>query len=265
MLGVRRTRKEDVGSLGILVGVRRLALIAGLTASPRGLRSERRAAIERFDVGCGNRAAPIGIWLLRASGLIWTPRRLVRAGVAISIKSPGAAGPAPRHRGDSSGGSARAPRSQLGWRGVFGRHGWFGRRRGGAEGELGQAGQLPYLPPLVRHAPAGGRLRHPHGAGVAGPCGREHDHDLHSRSEPRRQGSAESAGRSGMTSDRTALPDWEVLEPISKRNRPPIPFVAAVLGSRAWAAEGFHAWEYTHGKANRSGKVARVGRAASAL
>ncbi len=34
-------------------------------------------------------------------------------------------------------------------------------------------------PTLVRDASAGGRLRHPHGAGTAGTCGCVHDDDLH--------------------------------------------------------------------------------------
>ncbi len=42
----------------------------------------------------------------------------------------------------------------------------------------------PHPPALVRHAPAGGRPRHPDGPGAARAPGREHDHDLHARPEP---------------------------------------------------------------------------------
>jgi integron integrase len=48
-----------------------------------------------------------------------------------------------------------------------------------------EAGRVPHAAPLVRHAPAGGRLRYPHRAGAAGPRGRAHHHDLHPRAEPR--------------------------------------------------------------------------------
>ena len=59
-----------------------------------------------------------------------------------------------------------------------------------------QARELPHVSPFVRHAPAGGRPRHPHRAGALGPPGC-HDHDdLHSRPQPRPIGRAESR-RSG--------------------------------------------------------------------
>ena len=57
-----------------------------------------------------------------------------------------------------------------------------------------EAGELPHLPPLLRHPSARGRLRHPHGAGTAGPRRREDDDDLHARAEPRRARREESAG-----------------------------------------------------------------------
>ena len=48
-------------------------------------------------------------------------------------------------------------------------------------------------PPFVRHAPAGGRLRHPHHAGAARPHGRPHYHDLHPCAQPRRPRSTQPA------------------------------------------------------------------------
>ena len=51
---------------------------------------------------------------------------------------------------------------------------------------------LPPLPALLRHPPAGRRLRHSDRAGAAGPPGRLHHHDLHSRPQPRRSWGAKS-------------------------------------------------------------------------
>lgn len=53
----------------------------------------------------------------------------------------------------------------------------FGEVVRGAIGRRNQADQPAHLPSQLRHAPAGGRLRHPHGAGTDGAQGREHDHD----------------------------------------------------------------------------------------
>ena len=46
-----------------------------------------------------------------------------------------------------------------------------------------QAGHVPYLPSLVCHPPAGGEPRHPYRPGVARAPGRQHDDDLHPRSQ----------------------------------------------------------------------------------
>jgi integrase len=54
---------------------------------------------------------------------------------------------------------------------------------GGAGRRGGPAGYAPRLPACLRHAPAGGRLRHPHGAGIAGPCPRGDDDGLYARAE----------------------------------------------------------------------------------
>ena len=52
----------------------------------------------------------------------------------------------------------------------------------------------PHLPALVRDPPAGGRLRHPHRAGPAGPPRRRHHDDLHARPQPGPGGGAEPGG-----------------------------------------------------------------------
>ncbi len=59
----------------------------------------------------------------------------------------------------------------------------------GACGPHRQAGELPYLAALLRDAPARIPLRHPHRAGAARPQRRQHDDDLHARTQqgwPRR-------------------------------------------------------------------------------
>jgi hypothetical protein len=58
------------------------------------------------------------------------------------------------------------------------------------EGGDPEARHLPYLPRLVRHTPARGRPRHPHGPRAPRASRRDHDHDLHARPQPRpRRGS----------------------------------------------------------------------------
>ena len=56
-----------------------------------------------------------------------------------------------------------------------------------------QAGVVPHLPPFVRDAPAGGRLRPAHDPEAARPRGRAHDDDLHARAQPRSAWRAQSA------------------------------------------------------------------------
>jgi integron integrase len=51
----------------------------------------------------------------------------------------------------------------------------------------------PYGPGLIRHASPRGRLRHPHGAGAAGPRRREDHHDLHPRDAKGGEGREEPA------------------------------------------------------------------------
>jgi hypothetical protein len=47
-----------------------------------------------------------------------------------------------------------------------------------------QAGDVPHLPSLVRHPPAGGEPRHPYRPGASWPPGREHDDDLYPCPQP---------------------------------------------------------------------------------
>jgi hypothetical protein len=61
-----------------------------------------------------------------------------------------------------------------------------------------QARDLSHVTPQLRDAPAGGRVRHPDGAGAVGASRREHDDDLHARAEPGAAGGAEP-GRSAVT------------------------------------------------------------------
>lgn len=71
------------------------------------------------------------------------------------------------------------------------------RRRPGREDR--QSRRLPHLPPLLRHPPPAGRLRHPDRAAASRPCRPEDDDDLHARPERnRRSRGAESAGDAGV-------------------------------------------------------------------
>ena len=56
-----------------------------------------------------------------------------------------------------------------------------------------QAGQLPHLPPQLRHPPARSRLGHPHRPGIARPQGRPHHDDLHPRPAGRPPGRPQPA------------------------------------------------------------------------
>jgi putative addiction module killer protein len=67
--------------------------------------------------------------------------------------------------------------------------------RGRAPRRPHEARQLPHAAALVRHASAGGGLRHPHHPGAAGPQGREHNDDLHPRAQQGWAWGAESVGR----------------------------------------------------------------------
>ena len=64
-----------------------------------------------------------------------------------------------------------------------------------------EARDLPHAAALVRDAPAGGRLRHPHDPGTAGPQRRLDDDDLHARPEPWRARRPQPA-RPGMSPQR---------------------------------------------------------------
>ena len=55
----------------------------------------------------------------------------------------------------------------------------------GVVGRHQEARHLPHIPPLFRHPPARGRIRHPDDPGTAGSPGRQYDDDLHPRPQPR--------------------------------------------------------------------------------
>lgn len=59
-------------------------------------------------------------------------------------------------------------------------------------GRPASAGVAAHPAPLLRHPPAGIRLRHPHRAGIARPPGRDHHPDLHACAQPRRRRCAQS-------------------------------------------------------------------------
>jgi hypothetical protein len=61
-------------------------------------------------------------------------------------------------------------------------------------GQDPQGGHLPLAPPLVRHPPARGRLRHSDHPGAAGPSRLQHDHDLHPSAPSGRTRCSEPAG-----------------------------------------------------------------------
>ena len=66
-------------------------------------------------------------------------------------------------------------------------------KRAAARAGNRQAGELPHAAPLLRHASARARLRHPHGAGAARAFGRVDDDGLYARHEQRRAGGEEPA------------------------------------------------------------------------
>ena len=79
----------------------------------------------------------------------------------------------------------------------------------GAQGRHHAAGELSYAASLLRHAPAGGRLRHPHAPGAARPRRPQDDDDLHPchvqgrerRAQPARSG-RRAAGRASGSAGR---------------------------------------------------------------
>ena len=94
------------------------------------------------------------------------PKRATRVGVAVRV--PGSEA----FRGPALGSQAPPPRG--GEKPAKRRQERRARRRDH------QARELSQLAPLLRHAPLGKRLRHPHDPGTARPPRRGNDHDLHS-------------------------------------------------------------------------------------
>ena len=68
------------------------------------------------------------------------------------------------------------------------------RQRSGGFGRHQEACHLPHIPPLFRHPPARGRIRHPDDPGATGAPGRQHDDDLHPCPQPRRSLRTKSDG-----------------------------------------------------------------------
>gem|GEM_PF-2231734 len=71
-------------------------------------------------------------------------------------------------------------------------------RPGGSLGAPGQAGDAAHVPPFLRHAPLGERLRHPHRAVAARAQGCEHHADLHACHAAARPWGAQSTGWVGV-------------------------------------------------------------------
>ncbi|SBO44701.1 protein of unknown function [Cyanobium sp. NIES-981] len=78
------------------------------------------------------------------------------------------------------------------WQWVFPQQHRWHERSSGTQGRHGswrvQGGQLPHLPPFVRHPPAGARAGHPDNPGTARPQGCEHHDDLYPHAQPRATG-----------------------------------------------------------------------------
>lgn len=155
---------------------RRTVLPASLV-EPLQRQIERALAWHRADLDAG-------------FGAVWLPHALAR-------KFPGA----PREPGWQyvfpASRRSRDPRD-----GVERRHhlddAVFSRPATGATGRgAGEAGDGAHAAAFVRDPSAGGRVRHPHGAGAARARGCVDDADLHARVEPRCAGGAQSAGWGG--------------------------------------------------------------------
>ncbi len=71
-----------------------------------------------------------------------------------------------------------------------------------------QAGNAAHIETFVRHTSAAVRLRHPHGAGPAGPCGRGYDDDLYPRPEGRWRCRAQSSGCAGGALSKVGAARW---------------------------------------------------------
>jgi integrase len=133
------------------------------------------------------------------------PRRQPPAAMAVAVPS----GPAPRGQGNRRTTPPPPPRDRRPAR----------RHRSRTTRGHHEASDVPHVPSLVRHAPAGGRLRHPHRAGTPRPPQRPHDHDLHPRAEPGRPRRPQPAGRAPVPhltrSDRRASPGHSMLTPFA--------------------------------------------------
>ena len=73
-------------------------------------------------------------------------------------------------------------------------------RRAATSTRITSRGHPTYASALLCHPSAGGGPGYPYGAGIAGACGCENHHDLHSCAQPRASGRVESAGQSMIRS-----------------------------------------------------------------
>ena len=134
-------------------------------AAAGALRQGARTAPPR---PCG--ALRRGVVAARARAQV--PARRIRVGLAVRVSL---AEPLSRSGERSDPPPSRAPG-----------HAWPRGDACGACRAVRQAGELPHAAPLLRHASARTRLRHPHGAGAARSLRRVDHHDLYARDEPRR-------------------------------------------------------------------------------
>jgi hypothetical protein len=173
-LPVVLSREHVRAVLDGLSGDKRLAAML-LYGSGLRLMECLRLRLQDLDVERGERRARVPAGRLRAE----EPAGGACTAVAVAV-SGGA------HAGGPVGRTvAHAPASE---RGTACGHGV-----GPALGHRA-AGDLPRIPALVRDASAGGWLRHPDGAGAAGPQRRIGDDGVHARAESRRTRGEESVG-----------------------------------------------------------------------
>ena len=107
---------------------------------------------------------------------------------------------------------------------------------------------MPYVPPLLRHPPPRGRLRHPDGAKAPGPQERADDHGLHTRPyrRPRRRGQPRrpppglrsTAARSGEPAPLDAPPNiaLHIVEPSQTSYRTGTSVTGPSRTTQRWAA-----------------------------
>ena len=135
----------------------------------------RMRAIHNEDLAAGHGEAYLWPSLSRKY-----PNAAQGVGLAVRVSRRKAVGGPARRRGPAAPHQRVAPAE-----------GGEGR---GAEGRPDQAGELSHAPALVRHAPARGRLRHPHRPGTARALGCVDHHDLYACPEQAGPGCQQPCG-----------------------------------------------------------------------